>query len=139
MDLNRSILIGNLTRDPESRKTSKGTILVNFTLAVNDGYGSNKAVDFIKCTAWKKTAEAILNYCQKGSKLAVEGKIKQQSWKDKEGNSKEKVYVNVQQVFFLNTRSQGQSQIQDNDGFTEEPGGGYSMDSDVFISDDAPF
>lgn len=139
MDLNRSILIGNLTRDPESRTTSKGTILANFTVAVNDGYGDKKAVSFIKCTAWRKTAEAVINYCQKGSKVAIEGKLKQQVWKDKEGNNREKIYINVQQVFFLNTRSQGQTQTQGNEGFAEEPGGGYSMDSDVFLDDDAPF
>ena len=126
MDINRVILIGNLVRDVDLRYSQNGTAIANFTLAVNDGYGDKKTVDFIRVTAWKKTAENVANYCGKGSKVAVEGKLKQQNWEDKDGNKKEKVFVNAQQIMFLNTRQQ-------------QAGEGYSMDSDSYGDDDVPF
>jgi single-strand DNA-binding protein len=126
MDINRVILIGNLVRDVDLRYSQNGTAIANFTLAVNDGYGDKKTVDFIRVTAWKKTAENVANYCGKGSKVAVEGKLKQQNWEDKDGNKKEKVFVNAQQIMFLNTRQQ-------------QAGEGYSMDSDNYRDEDVPF
>lgn len=127
MDINRVIIIGNMVRDPELRYLQNGTAVANFTIAVNDGYGDKKTVDFIRVTAWKKIAENVTNYCGKGSKVAVEGKIKQQTWEDKEGNKREKVFVNAQQIMFLNTKQQQ---------YEEE---GYSMDSDSIRDEDAAF
>ena len=127
MDINRVIIIGNMVRDPELRYLQNGTAVANFTIAVNDGYGDKKTVDFIRVTAWKKTAENVTNYCGKGSKVAVEGKLKQQTWEDKEGNKREKVFVNAQQIMFLNTKQQQ---------YEEE---GYSMDSDSIRDEDAAF
>ena len=126
MDINRVIIIGNLVRDVDLRYSQNGTAIANFTLAVNDGYGDKKTVDFIRVTAWKKTAENVANYCGKGSKVAVEGRLKQQNWEDKDGNRREKVYVNAQQIMFLNTKQQQ----------TDE---GYSMDSDNYRDEDVPF
>lgn len=125
MDINRAILIGNLVRDVDLRYSQKGTAVANFTLAVNDGYGENKTVDFISVTAWGKTAENVANYCSKGSRVAVDGRIKQQNYEDKNGNRREKVYINAQQIMFLNTRQQA--------------GEGYSMDSDSYRDEDMPF
>ena len=122
MDINRVILIGNLVRDVDLRYSKKGTAVANFTLAVNDGYGENKTVDFISVTAWGKTAENVANYCSKGSRVAVDGRIKQQNYEDKNGNRREKVYINAQQIMFLNTRQQA--------------GEGYSMDSDSYGDED---
>lgn len=122
MDINRAILIGNLVRDVDLRYSQKGTAVANFTLAVNDGYGENKTVDFISVTAWGKTAENVANYCSKGSRVAVDGRIKQQNYEDKNGNRREKVYINAQQIMFLNTRQQA--------------GEGYSMDSDNYRDED---
>jgi single-strand DNA-binding protein len=126
MDINRVILIGNLVRDVDLRYSKKGTAVANFTLAVNDGYGENKTVDFISVTAWGKTAENVANYCSKGSRVAVDGRIKQQNYEDKNGNRREKVYINAQQIMFLNTRQQ-------------QAGEGYSMDSDNYRDEDVPF
>ena len=126
MDINRAILIGNLVRDVDLRYSKKGTAVANFTLAVNDGYGENKTVDFISVTAWGKTAENVANYCSKGSRVAVDGRIKQQNYEDKNGNRREKVYINAQQIMFLNTRQQ-------------QAGEDYSMDSDNYRDEDMPF
>ncbi len=127
MDINKVIVIGNMVRDCDLRYLQNGTAVANFTLAVNDGYGDKKTVDFLKVTAWKKTAENVANYCGKGSKVAVEGKMKQQNWEDKEGNKREKVYINAQAIVFLNTKQQQQE---------EE---GYSTDSDSFRDEDRSF
>lgn len=127
MDINKVIVIGNMVRDCDLRYLQNGTAVANFTLAVNDGYGDKKTVDFLRVTAWKKTAENVANYCGKGSKIAVEGKMKQQNWEDKDGNQREKVYINAQSIMFLNTKQHQQ---------TEE---GYSTDSDSFRDDDTPF
>ncbi len=131
MDINRVIIIGNIVREVDLRFLPNGNAVANFTLAVNDGYGNNKTVDFIKVTAWKKTAENVANYCGKGSKVAVEGKIKQQTWKDKDGNNREKVYVNAQTIMFLNTKQQGSN---DNDDVEE-----YLMDSDSYREGESVF
>ncbi|HUM44369.1 MAG TPA: single-stranded DNA-binding protein, partial [Fervidobacterium sp.] len=77
-------------------------------------------------TAWGKTAENVANYCSKGSRVAVDGRIKQQNYEDKNGNRREKVYINAQQIMFLNTRQQ-------------QAGEDYSMDSDNYRDEDIPF
>ena len=136
MNTNVVILIGNLTKDPELQYTPSGKhSVVNFTIAVNDGFGDKQDTDFIECVAWRKIAEAVTNYCQKGSKVLVQGKLKQQVWKDREGNNRKRVYVNAQRVEFLNVRKQ-EARMEPQ---YEDPDGGYSMDSDAFIESDAPF
>jgi single-strand DNA-binding protein len=126
MDINRVIIVGNLTRDPDLRYTPGGTAVANFTLAVNDGYGDKQTVDFIRVTAWGKTAENVTNYCPKGSKVAVDGRLKQQNYEDKNGNKREKVYVNAQQIMFLNAKRGQQNE-------------GYGMGSDSIREEDVPF
>ncbi|MGG0792608.1 single-stranded DNA-binding protein [Brevibacillus laterosporus] len=91
--LNRVILIGNLTRDPELRYTPNGVAVVTFTLAINRSYsGSNgeKETDFINIVAWRQLADLCANYLGKGKKAAVEGRLQSRSYDNKEGK---KVYV----------------------------------------------
>ncbi|MFA7180830.1 MAG: single-stranded DNA-binding protein [Bacteroidales bacterium] len=135
MNTNTVILVGNLVRDPEMRYTPGGHAVANFTVAVNDGFGDKQDTDFIDCTIWRKTAEAVTNYCQKGSKVLVQGKLKQQAWKDREGNNRKRVYVKAQRIEFLNTKAIPAKMEPE----YEEPGGGYAMDSNAFVEGDAPF
>lgn len=135
MNTNVVVLIGNLTKEPEFKYTPGGHGVANFTIAVNDGYGNKQDTDFIECTAWRKLAEAATNYCQKGSKVLIQGKLKQQAWKDKEGNNRKRVYVKAQRIEFLNTKMQ----IEKMEPEHEDPGGGYSMDSNAFVDSDTPF
>lgn len=135
MNTNVVILTGNLTRDPEMKYTPNGHAVTNFTIAVNDGFGDKQDTDFIECTVWRKVAEAVTNYCRKGTKVTVQGKLKQQAWKDKDGNNRKRIYVRAQRVEFLNTRKQ-EAKMEPQ---YEEPGGGYSMDSDAFVDGDTPF
>jgi single-strand DNA-binding protein len=136
MNTNLVILTGNLTKDPEFRYTPNGHGVANFTIAVNDGFGDKQDTDFIDCTVWRKTAEAVANYCFKGHKVTVEGKLKQQVWKDKEGKTNRRFYVNARRVEFLNARAKGAEMEPQ----YADPDGGYAMDSNAFVSDgDAPF
>jgi single-strand DNA-binding protein len=92
-NLNKVMLIGNLTRDPELRVTPKGTAICTFSLAVNrkfktDAGGDQEEVTYIDIEAWGKSGENISKYCTKGRPLFVEGRLRLDQWEDK--NTKEK-------------------------------------------------
>lgn len=90
--LNRTILIGRLTRDPELRYTTGGTATTQFTLAVDRPFQTNgkKEADFIPVVTWRQTAEACANYLHKGRLTAVEGRIQTRNYENNEG---QRVYV----------------------------------------------
>ena len=92
MSLNRTILIGRITRDLELKKTQSGVSVVSFTLAVNRTYkkeGEQEA-DFINCVAWRNQADFLANYIKKGTFLGVEGRIQTRSYEDQTGKT---VYI----------------------------------------------
>ena len=105
--LNKVLLIGNLTRDPEVRYTPKGAAVCDISLAINskrktEGGETKEEVTFVDCTAWGKTAELLGQYCKKGSSLFIEGRLTTESWEDKAtGVKKSKVKVTVENVQFL--------------------------------------
>jgi single-strand DNA-binding protein len=109
MNYNKSILIGNLTKDTEVRYTPQGTAVVNFTLAVNRKYKSGEEtkedVAFIPCVAWGKTAELINQYCKKGSPLFVEGRLQTRSW-EKDGQKQYKTEVVAENIQLLGTKKE---------------------------------
>ena len=104
-DLNKVLLIGRLTRDPEIQQTSQATNYCRFSLALNRYYVQNserkEEVSFINCVAWGRQAEVIAQYCQKGKQLGVEGRLKQSSWQDKEGQARNSTEIVVEQVQML--------------------------------------
>lgn len=92
-NLNKVMLIGNLTRDPELRVTQRGTGICTFALAMNRKFkdeagGEREEVTFVDVEAWGKQGEVIAKWCSKGSPLFVEGRLRLDSWEDK--NTKEK-------------------------------------------------
>ena len=90
--MNKAILIGNLTKDPQVNKTQSGLSVVKFTLAVTKRMSEGKEhTDFIPCVAWRQTADIISQYTAKGSKIAVEGEITTGSYDDK--TTGKKVYT----------------------------------------------
>ncbi len=112
---NKVILMGNLTRDPESRTTPSGQSVTNFSLAVNrtwkgaDGQ-QNEAVSYIDCVAWGKPGEIIAQYMQKGRALLVSGRLDQRSWEDKEsGGKRSKIEVIVEDFNFVGGGDGGNS------------------------------
>lgn len=104
---NKVVLMGNLTRDPETRTTPNGQSVTNFSLAVNrtwrDANGQNQeTVSYIDCVAWGKAGEIIAQYMQKGRALLVSGRLDQRSWDDKEtGAKRSKVEVVVEDFNFI--------------------------------------
>lgn len=104
-DLNRVILIGRLTKDPELRYTTSGTAVASFTLANNRSYstGGEKKdqVSYFDCVAWSKMGEIITEYYKKGKLIAIEGRISQRRWDDQDGNKKSKIEIVVENFQFL--------------------------------------
>lgn len=101
--LNRVFLIGNMTRDPESRIVGeKNTAVTTFGLAVNDGYGDRKKTYFFDVECWGKTAENMSAYGGKGKQIVLEGSLKVDTWQDKEsGQNRSKVMVKAEKVSFV--------------------------------------
>lgn len=110
---NKVILMGNLTRDPETRTTPSGQTVTQFGLAVNrtwkgaDGQ-QQEAVSFIDCVAWGKAGEIIAQYLGKGRAVLVSGRLDQRSWEDKEtGGKRSKVEVVVEDFNFVDSGQGG--------------------------------
>ncbi len=112
-NLNRVLLIGNLTRDPELRVTPKGTAICQFGLAVNRSFKdeagqTREETTFIDIEAWAKSAEIIAKYCTKGKSLFVEGRLKLDQWEDKTTQQKRsKLKVVLENFQFLGSREGG--------------------------------
>ena len=120
--INRVVLIGRLTRDPELRRTPQGDAVTSFTLAVNRNYtdkDGQQQADFINCVVWRKPAENVERYCSKGSLVGVEGRIQTRSYDNSQGQKVYVVEVICDSVQFLETRAareraQSQPQMQQN-------------------------
>ena len=99
--INQVILMGRLTRDPEMRTTTSGKTIASFSLAVDRG-GQEDATDFFEITAWEKLGELVNQYLSKGRRCLVQGRLRQDSWDDKEtGKKRSKVEVVASDVTFL--------------------------------------
>lgn len=99
--INQVILMGRLTRDPEVRTTTTGKTITSFSLAVDRG-GQDDATDFFDVTAWEKLGELVAQYLSKGRRCLVQGRLRQDSWDDKEsGKKRSKVAVVATDVTFL--------------------------------------
>ncbi len=82
--MNKVILCGNLTKDPDIRYTQNGKATARMSIAINS-YGENKTAEYFNLVAWEKTAELCGKYLHKGSKVLVEGRLKNNNYKDKNG------------------------------------------------------
>ena len=114
--LNKAILMGRLTADPELRKTPSDVSVTTFTLAVNRNYtrqGEQAQTDFIDIVAWRSTAEFAAKWFTKGMQVAVSGKIQTRTWEDKQGNKRKSVEVVADEVFFADSK-RGDSPARDN-------------------------
>ena len=102
--MNKTIIIGNLTRDLELNETSSGVAFSNFTVAVNgetNDTDGNRPTYFYSCTAWRGRAESIAKYCKKGSKVLVEGEMQSRKYTDKDGNDRTAWNLVANKVEFL--------------------------------------
>ena len=128
--INQVILMGRLTRDPETRTTTSGKSVTSFSLAV-DRQGQDDQADFFDVTAWEKTGELVAQYLSKGRRCLVQGRLRQDSWDDKEtGKKRSRVEVVAFDVTFLD------GPAGDNQGGGSSPRSDQSSsNNDVVIED----
>lgn len=112
MSINRVNITGNLTRDPELRATAGGTQILAFGVAVNDRRRNQQTGEwedvpnFVDCIVFGSRAEAVSRFISKGSKVAIEGKLRYSSWETKEGQRRSKLEVIVDEIDFLSRQGQ---------------------------------
>lgn len=105
--LNKVIIMGRLTADPEIRQTQNGTDMVSFCVAVERNFSDTngqKQTDFIHCAAWKATAQFISKYFSKGQMIALEGSIQTRNYEDKNGSRRTAVEVAVSAAYFADSK-----------------------------------
>ena len=110
--LNKVILMGRFTRDPELRSTPQGISTCSFSIAVDRNFvraGEERKADFINCVARRQTAEFISKYFRKGSMVALEGSLQTRSWDDQDGKKRYATDVVVNQVYFAESKRDSQS------------------------------
>ena len=113
MSINKVVLTGNLTRDPEVRRTQGGMAIMSFGIAVNERRENKQTGEwedypnFVDCTMFGKRAESVSNYISKGSKVAVEGKLRYSAW-EREGQKRSKLEVIVDEIEFMSRNQDGQ-------------------------------
>ena len=144
--INRVVLVGRMTRDPELRRTGNGAAVTSFTLALNRNYNSanGQQADYISCVVWNKTAENVEKYCSKGSLVGVEGRLRSRSYDNAQG---QRVYVTevvCDSIQFLDTRNsdkyteqQNHSQSTYNPNQYQQPTQNQQQDS--FMNENPPF
>ena len=129
--LNKIILMGRLTRDPELRHTQSGVSVASFTLAVDrdfkDRSTGEKSTDFIDVVAWRQTGEFVSKYFTKGRMAVVEGRLQIREWTDRDGNKRRSAEVIADNVYFGDSRreSEGGSAYGGN-SYGGSSFGGYS-------------
>lgn len=127
--INRVVLVGRLTKNPELKYTQSGIAVTRFTLAVNRTFTNQQGqreADFVNCVAWRKQAENLANYLRKGSLAGVDGRIQTSSFDGKDGNRVFMTEVLVESVQFLESKQTSESRGQ---GQSYQNAGGYQQGS----------
>ena len=112
--MNKVILIGRLTRNPELRYTGNNTPVATFSLAVNRQFtnqNGEREADFINCVVWRKLAETVKNYLFQGSQVAVEGRIQTRKYQNDKGENKYITEILVENVEFLESKSKRKENV----------------------------
>ena len=142
--MNKVILMGRLTRDPEVRYTqTNNTLVASFSLAVNRRFvrqGEERQADFVNIVAWNKTGEFVSKYFKKGQQVAVIGRLQTRNWEDDQGQKHYITEVVAEETYFADSKRDGESISAD---FVPNFGGetAQSEDSEFAVSsgDDLPF
>lgn len=114
--MNKAILMGRLTRDPEMRQTPNGITVARFSVAVNRRFAKEgqQSADFIECVAWRQTAEFLCRYFHKGNMIALVGSIQSRSWDGSDGKKRYATEVVADDIYFTGEKA------------TQSQGGGYA-------------
>ena len=136
--INQVILMGRLTRDPEMRTTTTGKTIASFSLAV-DRFGQDDQADFFDVTAWEKLGELVNQYLSKGRRCLVQGRLRQDSWDDKDtGKKRTKVEIVATDVTFLDGPSDNAGGGQGGASAPSRPAPKKSTDQAPEAIDDSP-
>lgn len=125
--LNKIIVMGRLTHDPELRRTGSGTPVCSFSIACDRDFKSQsgeKETDFFDVVAWRTTGEFVSKYFTKGRMAVVEGRLQIREWQDKEGNKRRSAEINADNVYFGDSRpaqAEGASGTGEADAFKDFP------------------
>ena len=111
MSLNHIVLMGRMVKDPELKQTQSGVSVCNFTIAVDRDYknGDEKVADFVDCVVWRNSADFVAKYMKKGRMVVVSGSLQSRKWQDKEGNNRTSWEVQAQNVYFADSKRDGDS------------------------------
>lgn len=113
--MNKVILVGRLTADPELKKTQNGVSVCSFKVAVNRRFADengNRQADFINCVAWRQTAEFICNYFAKGRMIGLVGALQTRDWTDNEGRKRYATEVIVDEAYFTEGKQESTTHSQ---------------------------
>ena len=150
MSINRCNISGNIGRDPELRQTQGGTQVLTFSLAVSDRKRNPQSgewedvTNWIPCVVFGNRADSLSKFLSKGMKCAVEGKLRQSSYKDKSGQNRSKIEVIVDEVEFLSgSKAQNQPQQQQPTNYTNQqqngPYSAHQQPQNDYYLEDCPF
>ncbi|MBQ9415541.1 MAG: single-stranded DNA-binding protein [Clostridia bacterium] len=157
LNLNKVVLCGRLTADPELKQTTQNNInVVSFSLAVNRRYSSRnengqqqQTTDFINVVAWRNTAEFISKYFKKGSAICITGSLQSRRWTDQQGQTRSTLEVIVDEAMFVDSRNDSAARDDSQSGFVPSSytsgsqnlasGNGNVNFEDVKSDEDFPF
>ena len=139
--MNRVILMGRMTKDPEMRQTQSGVSVCRFTLAVNRRFAKEgqMTADFINCTAWRQQADFISKYFQRGNMIAIVGSIQTSTWEGQDGKKQYSTDILVDEAYFTGSKENTSAAAPTNlsGGFNDMDSMGFQvMDGD---EEDLPF
>lgn len=126
--LNKIVIMGRLTHDPELRRTQSGTAVTSFSVACDRDYkgqDGEKETDFIDVVAWRNTAEFVCKYFAKGRMAVVDGRLQIRDWTDREGNKRRSAEVVANNVYFGDSKPREDGGAQGDQSEPAPYGGGY--------------
>ena len=140
--MNKVILIGRLTKDPELTTTQNDVKRASFTLAVDRKYtdqNGNRQADFLPCVAWRGTAEFVGKYFTKGKKMALTGSVQTRSYDAQDGTKKYVTEINVDEVEFVEPKGQSEQEAPSTAVTVYEPGHAEAEMKPAYDDDELPF
>ena len=140
--MNKVLLVGRLTRDPELRTTPSGMAVTRFTIAVSQNFtnkNGERGADFINCSAWGRQADNIAKYCSKGTLVSAEGRIRTSSYDAQDGTKRYTTEVVCDTVNFLSSKNSGATSTSSSDDFMNEMSNMSSMPMETADLSEDPF
>lgn len=111
--MNKVIITGRLTKDPELRSTQNGTNVAKYTIAINTGYGEKQQTDFINVTTWGKSGEFVSKYFKKGQSIGIVGRLNSNNYEDKNGNKRYSLEVITEDIEFIGDKKEEKIQQEE--------------------------